>query len=158
MLTRKPHILPDSKAHRLPRRSGQALVEMALLTVILGLLLAGAVDLGRAYYTMGVVTDMAGEGAAYAALYPYLDYDDQSCSSEPVELSNSIQERTRKVAREHGLVIKEQDQREATIAILVGNQNSCRRRCVGSTVSVKVTYRINDVFLPGLLGMRSILI
>ena len=34
--------------------------------VMLGMLLAGAVDLGRAYYTAVVVTNMAGEGAAYA--------------------------------------------------------------------------------------------
>src|SRR5678815_4299506 len=65
---------PKSKIEN--RTRGQALVEMALIGLFPLLLLAAAVDFGRAYYTAVIVTNMAGEGAAYAALYPDQDYSD----------------------------------------------------------------------------------
>src|SRR4051812_876138 len=52
---------------------GQALVEISVLGLLLGALLAGVLDFGRAYYTSIVVSQMAGEGAAYAAWYPDRD-------------------------------------------------------------------------------------
>ena len=47
----------------LPRESGQALVEFALVLPILVLLLLGIVDFGRAWMTKQVVTNAAREGA-----------------------------------------------------------------------------------------------
>src|SRR4028119_916415 len=98
------------------RAKGQALVEFALMGMFLGMLLAAAVDFGRAYYTSIIVTNMAGEGAAFAALFPDQDKDplipeNGACSTmQPVQLHKSIQERARKVGKEHGLVIEKQDQ------------------------------------------------
>jgi len=52
----------------LPRRRGQALVEMALITPLLVFILLGIVDLGRAYYQYTVMTNAVREGARYAAV------------------------------------------------------------------------------------------
>src|SRR5690348_3032557 len=78
------------------RATGQAIVEMALMGTLLGMLLAGAVDLGRAYYTAVVVTNMAGEGAAYAAIYPGNDLTyptHGTCSQFDVTAPQDIQDR-----------------------------------------------------------------
>lgn len=150
--THKPLTHPQSP------RKGQAVVEAALLSLILAALLAGAVDLGRAFYTATVVTNMAGEGAAYAALYPYQDTSDQTCSIfQPVAVSKSIQERARRVAKDHGLTIEKNDQDLANITITTnGYGSSCSVRCAGRTVTVQVTYTLDDLFLPAFLGMRNI--
>lgn len=50
--------------------AGQSLVEVAMLMPVLVLILAGILDLGRAYMTLVALNDAAAEGAAYAALHP----------------------------------------------------------------------------------------
>ena len=145
----------SKRQHRLPRKSrGQALVELALLGLFLGMLLAAAVDLGRAYFTAVVVTNMAGEGAAYASLNPEKDLNavGTNCTMFPVLPNKNIQDRARRVATERGLIIREPSQ--ADIAITP----ACTSRCVGTPITVKVTYRLNDLFLPALLGINSITI
>ena len=151
-----PHRRPGAARLR-HRRRGQALIEMALMGLFPLLLLAAAVDFGRAYYTAVIVTSMAGEGAAYAALYPDQDSSDQACSLLPVPTNKSIQERARRVAKDHGLVIKRADQDTANIRITtLGYGTNCRVRCATRTVTVRVTYTLNDLFLPGLIGFSSI--
>ena len=49
---------------------GQSLVEVGLLMPLLVLMLAGILDLGRAYMTLVALNDAAAEGAAYAAIHP----------------------------------------------------------------------------------------
>jgi len=70
---RVPRPAPPSARGR-PRRDdrsrGQSLVELALVTPILLLLLLGAVDLGRLFYAQITVTNAAREGAMVAALTP----------------------------------------------------------------------------------------
>jgi Flp pilus assembly protein TadG len=70
---RVPRSSPPSARGR-PRRDdrsrGQSLVELALVTPILLLLLLGAVDLGRLFYAQITVTNAAREGAMVAALTP----------------------------------------------------------------------------------------
>src|SRR6478672_10998682 len=135
-------------------RRGQALVEMALMGTLLGMLLAGAVDLGRAYYTAVVVTNMAGEGAAYAAINPDKDITYPgagTCSQLSVATPQDIQDRAKLVAKERGLIISPTN---ATITVTP----TCSDRCAGNTITVKVTYQINDLLIPGLLGLRSITI
>jgi Flp pilus assembly protein TadG len=144
--------------HR-PKRRGQAIVEMALVSLILGMVLAAAIDFGRAFYTATVVTNMAGEGAAYAAIYPDRDADpdQQYCSIFTVDQWVSIQERARRVAKDRGLVIERGDQDLAQIAVTTdGHGTICSDRCPGRTITVRVTYNLNDLFLPGFLGFDSI--
>ena len=52
------------------RSRGQALVELALVTPVLLVLLLGAVDLGRLFYARITVTNAAREGAMMAAKEP----------------------------------------------------------------------------------------
>jgi hypothetical protein len=51
-------------------QSGQALVELALLLPFLILMLAGIIDLGRAYRALTLITSAASQGAQYAAFNP----------------------------------------------------------------------------------------
>ncbi len=53
------------------KQKGQSLVELALVLPLLVLILSGLVDLGRVYYVLVTLEDMAAEGAAYAAIHPY---------------------------------------------------------------------------------------
>ncbi len=93
----------------------------------------------------------------FAAYYPDQDSADQSCSRIPPDPNATIQARARLVAQEHGLVIKASDQNNATIAISTdGYGTGCSVRCVGRTITVRVTYTISDLFLPGMLGINNI--
>jgi len=52
---------------------GVNLIEMALVLPLLLLLLAGVVDLGRAFYTFVSLTNAVREGARFASKLPYND-------------------------------------------------------------------------------------
>jgi Flp pilus assembly protein TadG len=52
------------------RERGQSLLEFALVLPALLILLMGLLDLGRLYFVMVTLEDMAGEGATYAAIHP----------------------------------------------------------------------------------------
>jgi hypothetical protein len=56
--------------HRRKAEKGQSLVEVAMLLPLLLIMLAGILDLGRAYMTLVAIKDAAAEGASYAALHP----------------------------------------------------------------------------------------
>jgi len=51
-------------------RSGQSLVEFAIVLPLLVLILIGIFDLGRAFYSLITITNAAREGARYATFYP----------------------------------------------------------------------------------------
>ncbi len=55
---------------RLSDQRGQSLIEFALTMVVLLLLLMGAFDLGRIYFSLVALNNAAGEGALYAAINP----------------------------------------------------------------------------------------
>lgn len=52
---------------------GASLVEFALVALLLILLLAGIVDLGRAFHSYIVITNASREGARYASRFPNHD-------------------------------------------------------------------------------------
>ncbi len=52
------------------KEAGQSMVELALTITILMVLLAGTIDLGRAFFTWLAMRDAAQEGASYASVYP----------------------------------------------------------------------------------------
>ncbi len=58
------------KVKSLRAQRGQSLTELALTLTILLLLLAGVLDLGRAYFTFLSLRDAAAEGAAYGSFDP----------------------------------------------------------------------------------------
>lgn len=51
-------------------QAGQSLTELAIFITLLLILLAGLIDLGRAYYTYLSLRDAAAEGAAYGSIHP----------------------------------------------------------------------------------------
>ncbi len=51
-------------------QAGQSLTELAIFITLLMILLAGLIDLGRAYYTYLSLRDAAAEGAAYGSIHP----------------------------------------------------------------------------------------
>ena len=52
------------------REKGQSLLEFAMMLPVLLIILGGLLDLGRLYFAYVAVTDAAGEGATYAAIFP----------------------------------------------------------------------------------------
>jgi Flp pilus assembly protein TadG len=52
------------------KENGQSMVELALTITFLMILLAGTVDLGRAFFTWLAMRDAAQEGATYGSLKP----------------------------------------------------------------------------------------
>lgn len=59
----------QKKTH--PLKKGQGLVEFALGITFMMVLLAGTVDLGRAFFTRLSLIDATQEGASYASIAPY---------------------------------------------------------------------------------------
>lgn len=62
---------------------GQALVEAALVFILVLLMLGGLVEFGWAYFHYLALQDAAGEGAAYGSMFPTWHYGDNS--SDPVD-------------------------------------------------------------------------
>lgn len=78
--------------------NGQALVEMALMAVILMILLSFLLDIGRAYYSYQALKDAAGEGAYYGSVHPTWT------DAPPCEDKDTISYRVRHAAPSGGLV------------------------------------------------------
>lgn len=62
--------IPQTPATRHGREQGQSLVEFSLMAVVLVLIMAGILDLGRAYFTYLALKDAAAEGAYFGAVFP----------------------------------------------------------------------------------------
>jgi hypothetical protein len=56
--------------HFKPKEHGQSMVELALTITFIMALLAGTIDLGRAFFTWLAMRDAAQEGASYGSLKP----------------------------------------------------------------------------------------
>lgn len=59
-----------SLSHKPTHEHGQALVETALVLIILLMFLGGVIDLGRAYFTYLALHNAAAEGAYYGSAFP----------------------------------------------------------------------------------------
>ena len=57
------------------KESGKSMVELAVSFVVLMILLAGVVDLGRMAFYYIAMRDSAQEGASYAAIFPHNNYE-----------------------------------------------------------------------------------
>lgn len=66
---------------RRPRGHGQALVEFALVAPLLALMLLGAADLTRAFYTYIVLTNASREAARVIIDYPQQYSDTAACNA-----------------------------------------------------------------------------
>jgi len=64
----------NKRTKKFNRPQGQSLIEMAVLLPLLLVLIIGAIEFGRLFFTRVVVTNAAREGAYYLATHPS-DYD-----------------------------------------------------------------------------------
>jgi Flp pilus assembly protein TadG len=132
-------------------RKAQSIVEFALGSFLLLMLLAASVDMGRAFYTWIVVQNMAGEGAGYLATQP-----DNDCRLDCSSVDDTFQGRAKNVAaRVMGAVISPNN-------VIIPNDVTVdvapAQRCLGQTFSVSVSYHMNDLFFPTFLGFRTLTI
>ncbi len=63
-----------AQGKRYKKGRGQSLVEFALVLPLLALIVLGALDLGRAFFTLIVITNAAREGARYGTIWFDDDY------------------------------------------------------------------------------------
>ncbi len=73
--------IDHSDQNELDKQSGQSLVEMAVMMIVILLILGGVLDFGRMYFTYLALQNAAGEGAAYGAIHP--DWIDSSDNDDP---------------------------------------------------------------------------
>lgn len=93
MMDNHPGNLHDQPSLPPPQtESGQSLVELALSFMVIVLILAGAVDLGRAFFTVIALRDAAQEGVIYASINPDdvsgIERRVQDSSETPVDMDN----------------------------------------------------------------------
>ena len=64
-----------NKKRKFSNENGQSMVELAVSFVVLMILLAGVVDLGRMTFYYIAMRDAAQEGASYGAIFPHNHYE-----------------------------------------------------------------------------------
>jgi PKD repeat protein len=127
-----------------PRSRGQALVELALILPFLILLVAGAVDLGRVWYSQITITNAAREGAMEAAVSPTSWSAGQPCDAS----TNRVMCRTLNEASDSWVTVTEAD-----VSL------SCSPSCSAGTWASPhtVTVEVQGHFSP-LIPLMSILL
>jgi Flp pilus assembly protein TadG len=108
---------------------GQSLVEVALAMPVLLLVLAGILDVGRAYFTYVALSDAAAEGAAFAAVHPL----------------DTVQIVERAADASNGLVMLEADM----VSVIVGDLNPGKPITVAIEYDYNVLTPIIHAFVPG---------
>lgn len=114
---------------------GQSLTELAISLMFILLLLAGAVDLGRAFFSLIALRDAAQEGAVYGSLNPTdnsgIELAVRTNSTTPVDLS---------------------DTGNVTVS-----SNTIGDSCAGNSIQVTVSYdfRLAMPFIGAVLGSQS---
>ncbi|MFP3854800.1 MAG: TadE/TadG family type IV pilus assembly protein [Anaerolineales bacterium] len=122
--------------HSAWRRSqrGQSLTELSLTLIILLTLLAGVLDIGRAYYTFLALRDAAAEGASYGSFDP--------------TNNTEIENRVRRESPGPSMI----DWNGATITTDIQG-TACRGG--GIEVTVQIDYEILTPFIGAIVGSQS---
>lgn len=150
------------------KEHGQSLVEIAISITFLTMLVAGVVDLGRAFFTYIALRDAAQEGAAFASVA-------RIYREEPMQCAEVI---SRAQSTSNTQIV---DLTQATVEIFyydffdinLTNPYNCtslspdtsimdnRHACFGSTVVVQVSYPnfpLVTPFMGSILGRQTIAI
>jgi Flp pilus assembly protein TadG len=146
--------------------SGQSLVEMAFSITFLIMLVAGVVDLGRAFFTYIALRDAAQEGAAYASIARIYQEGPMMCTE--------IESRVHTTSNTQIVDLTQTDVDTSYFDffdINLTNPYNCTsldpensstdntHACLGSTVLVSVTYPnfpLSTPFLGSILGTQTI--
>ena len=121
---------------------GQSLVEFALMATALLLLLAGILDLGRAYFTFLALRDAAGEGAYYGSIYP--NWHTAADSSDP----NNVEYRVKNSAPSGGLVDW------STVSVGVNAPDTSPANPI--TVTATYSYTLVTPFIGAIVGGQTL--
>jgi Flp pilus assembly protein TadG len=127
-----------SNKHTRPKEKGQSMVELALMITILMVLLAGTVDLGRAFFTWLAMRDAAQEGASYGTIEP----------TDNAELRDRVWDNLEQVVTD-------------PINDISVNPTVTGGSCMGGTIQVDVVYPdfpLTMPFLGTILGSQTITI
>ncbi len=73
-------------------RKGQAMVETIFVLPLLFLLVFGIIEFGRIYFTYSILSNAVREGARYAAVHEYDDYDDAILRMQTVAGTLSLED------------------------------------------------------------------
>jgi Flp pilus assembly protein TadG len=130
-LTSKPRRALPSFSLKNNSQTGQSLVEFSLMGIILLILLAGVMDLGRAYFTYLALKDAAAEGAYYGQAHPAWVDGNYSGAGTADDDPNNILYRVKNSAPQGGLVNWD----GATVTVDVVNPP-----VPGQTLTVTVSY------------------
>jgi len=107
---------------------GQSMVELALTITILMILLAGVIDMGRAFFTYMAMRDAAQEGAAYGSLNPFDE------NGTRMRVWDNLDQ-----------VVPDPDHPEDSIDIEISYMGA---RCLGGTIRVNVNYETFPLTMP----------
>ncbi len=124
--------------HSRSKRSerGQSMVELALTITVLMVLLAGTVDLGRAFFTWLALRDAAQEGASYGSFKP----------ANVGEMQSRVWDNLEQVIRNPSTNV--------VVTISVSGP-----KCLGSTITVSADYpnfTLAMPFLGTILGSQTL--
>jgi Flp pilus assembly protein TadG len=160
--------MKENKNKTKNKEQGQSLVELAMSLVVLLILIAGLVDLGRAFFTYIALRDAAQEGASYAAVINSEALESSEVSNYCAAITNRVII-TSETASTPGISNGPIDLRELSesgeVSIVTTiNGSDCASIsaddvCMGGAVSVSVNYDsfpITMPFLGAILGNQSL--
>jgi Flp pilus assembly protein TadG len=140
------------KAGKRSRSRGQSLVEFALISPVLLLLLVGVLDLGRAFYIQTALQNAAREGTRYGSVHPtWVVASDQA---DPNNLTYRINTEAGATVPASALTttVSCTDGSGATYAAGTGGYMSCvqsgNRLTVSTTFAFKALTPLISIFLP----------
>jgi Flp pilus assembly protein TadG len=143
---------PLAKSNASRFEHGQSMVELAFSLVLLLIMVAGVVDLGRAFFTFMTLRDAAQEGAVYGSL----------CPARP-GVSDMSPEISARVRTSSNQPIDLMDTATVTVAcsfIVNGTETGCTGAVTPGRDAIKVRVAYNDFqlttpFLGALLGSQT---
>ncbi len=120
--------------HKHSRLQGQSLMEMALMLPILLVLIIGALEFGRLFYTKIVLTNAAREGAYYLSTHKS-DYDDVTGTAPNTLIAAQAE------ANNSGI---------SNITVDITPKNCCIQG--EYSLEVTVNTKVHDLLILGFLG------
>lgn len=120
------------------KQSGQSLVEMAITLTLLITLLAGLVDIGRAFFAWIAIRDAAQEGALYGSINP----------SDAAGV----------ISRARETAASQVDLTQLTTPAPTITGNACANTTGSNAITVNVIYNYNTItpFLSAIIGTQVI--
>ena len=139
------------------REKGQSLVELALFLLLILTLLAGAVDLGSAFFSYVALRDAAQEGALYGSIEPIIDSNSNGRydAGEPLN-TDKIETRVRQSS---STPVNLNDLANVTVNITPSIPNpEDNPPCAGGWIKVSVSYnyQLSMPFIGAILDTNKI--